>query len=56
MKTVTDDIFLTYSFKLGEFRIESASYKGIFPITKIIPIINPEEALELYCDPSEIPL
>ena len=56
VKTVTEDSILTYSFKLGEFRIESAGYKGVFPITKIIPTINPEEAIELYCDPSEIPL
>lgn len=56
VKTVTEDSILTYSFKLGEFRIESAGYKGVFPITKIIPTTNPEEALVLYCDPSEIPL
>ena len=56
VKTVTEDSILTYSFKLGEFRIESAGYKGVFPIIKIIPTINPEEAIELYCDPSEIPL
>lgn len=56
VKTVTEDSILTYSFKLGEFRIESAGYKGVFPITKIIPTVNPEEAIELYCDPSEIPL
>ena len=56
VKTVTEDSTLTYSFKLGEFRIESAGYKGVFPITKIIPTINPEEAIELYCNPSEIPL
>lgn len=56
VKTVTDDSILTYSFRLGEFRIESTSHKGIFPITKIIPTVNPEEAIELYCDPSEIPL
>lgn len=56
VKTVTEDSILTYSFRLGEFRIESTGHKGIFPITKIIPTINPEETLELYCDPSEIPL
>lgn len=56
VKTVTGDSILTYSFRLGEFRIESTSHKGIFPITKIIPTTNPEEAIELYCDPSEIPL
>jgi hypothetical protein len=56
VKTVTEDSILTYSFRLGEFRIESTSHKGIFPITKIIPTTNPEEAIELYCDPSEIPL
>ena len=56
VKTVTEDSILTYSFRLGEFRIESTSHKGIFPITKIIPTVNPEEAIELYCDPSEIPL
>ena len=56
VKTVTQDNILTYSFRLGEFRIESTGHKGIFPITKIIPTINPEEAIELYCDPSEIPL
>ena len=56
VKTVIEDSILTYSFRLGEFRIESTSHKGIFPITKIIPTTNPEEAIELYCDPSEIPL
>lgn len=56
VKTVTDGSILTHSFRLGEFRIESNSHKGIFPITKIIPTVNPEEAIELYCDPSEIPL
>lgn len=56
VKTVTEDSILTYSFRLGEFRIESISHKGIFPITKIIPTVNPEEAIELYCDHSEIPL
>lgn len=56
VKTVTEDSISTYSFRLGEFRIESTSHKGIFPITKIIPTVNPEEAIELYCDPSEIPL
>lgn len=56
VKTVTIDSNLTHSFRLGEFRIESTGRKGIFPITKIIPIVNPEETLELYCDPSEIPL
>ena len=56
VKTVTEDSILTYSFRLGEFRIESTGHKGIFPITKIIPTVNPEEAIELYCDPSEIPL
>lgn len=56
VKTVVEDSILTYSFRLGEFRIESTSHKGIFPITKIIPTVNPEEAIELYCDPSEIPL
>lgn len=56
VKTVTEDSILTYSFRLGEFRIESSGQKGIFPITKIIPTVNPEEAIELYCDPSEIPL
>lgn len=56
VKTVTEDSILTHSFRLGEFRIESTSHKGIFPITKIIPTVNPEEAIELYCDPSEIPL
>lgn len=56
VKTVTEDSILTYSFRLGEFRIESTGNKGIFPITKIIPTVNPEEAIELYCDPSEIPL
>lgn len=56
VKTVTMDSILTYSFRLGEFRIESTGHKGIFPITKIIPTVNPEETLELYCDPSEIPL
>ena len=56
VKTVTEDSISTYSFRLGEFRIESNSHKGIFPITKIIPTVNPEEAIELYCDPSEIPL
>lgn len=56
VKTVTEDSNLTYSFRLGEFRIESTSHKGIFPITKIIPTVNPEEAIEIYCDPSEIPL
>lgn len=56
VKTVTDDSILTYSFRLGEFRIESTSHKDIFPITKIIPTVNPEETIELYCDPSEIPL
>lgn len=56
VKTVTEDSILTYSFRLGEFRIESTGHKGIFPITKITPTINPEEAIELYCDPSEIPL
>lgn len=56
VKTVTEDSILTYSFRLGDFRIESNSHKGIFPITKIIPIVNPEEAIELYCDSSEIPL
>lgn len=56
VKTVTDSSILTYSFRLGEFRIESTGHKGIFPITKIIPTVNPEEAIELYCDPSEIPL
>lgn len=56
VKTVTQDSISTYSFRLGEFRIESNSHKGIFPITKIIPTVNPEEAIELYCDPSEIPL
>lgn len=56
VKTVAQDSISTYSFRLGEFRIESNSHKGIFPITKIIPTVNPEEAIELYCDPSEIPL
>lgn len=56
VKTVTDDSIITHSFRLGEFRIESTGHKGIFPITKIIPTVNPEEAIELYCDPSEIPL
>lgn len=56
VKTVTEDSISTYSFRLGEFRIESTGHKGIFPITKIIPTVNPEEAIELYCDPSEIPL
>lgn len=56
VKTVTEDSISTHSFRLGEFRIESTSRKGIFPITKIIPTVNPEEAIELYCDPSEIPL
>lgn len=56
VKTVTMDSILTHSFRLGEFRIESTGHKGIFPITKIIPTVNPEETLELYCDPSEIPL
>lgn len=56
VKTVTGDSISTYSFRLGEFRIESTGHKGIFPITKIIPTVNPEEAIELYCDPSEIPL
>ena len=56
VKTVTMDNISTHSFRLGDFRIESTDRKGIFPITKIIPTINPEEALELYCDPSEIPL
>lgn len=56
VKTVTMDSILTHSFRLGEFRIESTGHKGIFPITKIIPTVNPEEAIELYCDPSEIPL
>ena len=56
VKTVTEDSILTHSFRLGEFRIESTGHKGIFPITKIIPTVNPEEAIELYCDPSEIPL
>ena len=56
VKTVTEDSILTYSFRLGDFRIESNSHKGIFPITKIIPTVNPEEAIELYCDSSEIPL
>lgn len=56
VKTVTEDSNSTYSFRLGEFRIESTGHKGIFPITKIIPTVNPEEAIELYCDPSEIPL
>ena len=56
VKTVTQDSISTYSFRLGEFRIESTGHKGIFPITKIIPTTNPEEAIELYCDPSEIPL
>ena len=56
VKTVTEDSILTYSFRLGELRIESTGHKGIFPITKIIPTVNPEETLELYCDPSEIPL
>ena len=56
VKTVTEDSILTHSFRLGEFRIESTGQKGIFPITKIIPTVNPEEALELYCNPSEIPL
>lgn len=56
VKTVTEDSISTHSFRLGEFRIESTGHKGIFPITKIIPTVNPEETLELYCDPSEIPL
>ena len=56
VKTVTEDSISTHSFRLGDFRIESTDHKRIFPITKIIPTINPEEALELYCDPSEIPL
>lgn len=56
VKIVAQDSISTYSFRLGEFRIESTSHKGIFPITKIIPTVNPEEAIELYCDPSEIPL
>lgn len=56
VKTVTEDSISTHSFRLGEFRIESTGHKGIFPITKIIPTTNPEETLELYCDPSEIPL
>lgn len=56
VKTVTMDSILTHSFRLGEFKIESTGHKGIFPITKIIPTTNPEEAIELYCDPSEIPL
>ena len=56
VKTVAQDSISTYSFRLGEFRIESTGHKGIFPITKIIPTVNSEEALELYCDPSEIPL
>lgn len=56
VKTVTEDSISTHSFRLGEFRIESTGHKGIFPITKIIPTVNPEEAIELYCDPSEIPL
>lgn len=56
VKTVAQDSISTHSFKLGEFRIESTGHKGIFPIIKIIPTVNPEETLELYCDPSEIPL
>lgn len=56
VKTVTNGSIITHSFRLGEFRIESTGHKGIFPITKIIPTVNPEEAIELYCDPSEIPL
>lgn len=56
VKTVTDGSIITHSFRLGEFRIESTGHKGIFLITKIIPTVNPEEAIELYCDPSEIPL